>query len=145
MNEITQTDNDTTAIFYFSDDAAGGGAGDTSTVTVAGLASANADGTDRIEAVAAWWSVDGAVQLEANGTLAGFVQFMDFTGNSGGWVSLPRINFNSIVAAADCDGEFRINNAAGVNFSLCIKFEKTKGFSSRPRFNKNEGDFTFGR
>ena len=142
MNEITQVDNDRTLVMYFSDD--GGGAADVSTGSgfIATLNNANADGTDRIMAVEAWWSVDGAVVFgvsDGSGPPAAFTQIMDFTGNSGGWVQIPRILFDTVEAGTD--GDFQILNPAGINFSLSIRFDKIGGFSNRPRMNRNDGAF----
>ena len=143
MNEITQVDNDRSLVMYFSDDSGGSGAADASTGSgfIAGLNNASGDGTDRVMAVEAWWSVDGSVSLgvsDGAGAPA-FTQIMDFAGNSGGWVQIPRILFDTVEAGTD--GDFEISNPAGINFSLSIRFDKTGGFSNRPRMNRSDGAF----
>jgi hypothetical protein len=90
--------------------------------------------------VQAWWTVDGAVTLAVDD--GGFVNFMDFTGNSGGWVNLPVINADDVAGASN--GNFQVQNNAG-SFSLCIKFEKRSGFSERPRIHSNDRAFDTNR
>ena len=148
------TDGEKTAILYFSDD--GTGTGDTQLIDLTTLSRATADGTDRMYPISAWWSVDGAVQLDVDDTgthaaaTGGFIQFMDFAGNSGGWVNLPMINADDIAAGSAGDGDggtgdFQITNNGNGNFSLCIKFIKRSGFSERPRLHRNDGGFDVNR
>ena len=140
MNQVVTSDSDVTATFYLSDDTGGGGGADTSILDATTLNRANADGTDRMMPTYAWWSVDGAIQLEVEDNAgAAWTQSMDFAGNSGGWVALPVIS--PAVFDATTNGNYRVNNSNGANFSLCIKFEKRSGFGNRPRIHSNDREF----
>jgi hypothetical protein len=144
MNFVTMRDSDTIAVLYFSDD--GSGAALTQFVDLTTLRRSTGGGADRMIPTQAWWTVDGSVTLDVDdGTGGGtFVPFMDFAGNSKGWVNLPAINANDI-AGVNTTGDFQVNNATNVSFSLCIKFEKRSGFSERPRLHSNDRAFDTNR